>query len=171
LIYCLCSIFRLIRFCAESRNAAADFNGLPIPASAGCLICFILIFYHANMTTPLFPLMILIIINSLLMISSIPYRHFSNMLQRISAPFKYSILLLTFGCLIMGNYYIALFILFFIYLIRNFADQVLFYFAEYPVAWRRGHRALSFPPALPSKARFAREARRARQAGISNDNF
>lgn len=123
-VYVLCSVLRLVRFAVAAKSQSRGFVGLPVPAAAGCLISFVLIFYIENREVPAFPLIALIGANALLMVSTIPYEHFSNTLNRLPVIYKRMILLFNFVFFLMGKFYILLFLQFFAYIIYNFVVQI-----------------------------------------------
>ena len=115
--YCFCSVFRLIRFCMNSKDDLNDsFCGLPTPASAGCLVSYLLIIQNVRINISSTFLIILIITSSLLMISRVPYNNFSSILRCVPLQYKYLALPVCIVWLVTGNYQILLFILFFMYL-------------------------------------------------------
>jgi len=121
LTYSLCAMFRLIRYCVHPRTGTTEvFNGLPVPAAAGCLVSFILIFLQQNLSVPIVPLTILIVCCSVLMLSNIQYYHFSRIIRNRSPSQLVIIILLCLSIFIFGNVYIVLFLFFFMYLIFNF---------------------------------------------------
>lgn len=125
--YLLCACFRLIRYSIEEKDAENEsFQGLPVPVSAGCIISFILIFCNLKMDIPVVLIGFIIIVCSILMLSNIPYKHVSTILNGRLLTYKYLIVLFVIIGAVIRNYFFMLFVGFSTYLLWGPVSQVFF---------------------------------------------
>jgi CDP-diacylglycerol--serine O-phosphatidyltransferase len=153
-LYMVCAILRLARFNVENTPDPAShkrFKGLPSPAAAGCLASLAILRSELPMTYPVFdeamvrvfvkvyaPLGALLV--ALLMVSRIPYPHFTKQLLRGRHSFRFIVQ--------------AVFVLFVIALVPDLAFFLIFwlYALNGPVrhAFVRALRRQALPTHRPS---------------------
>ncbi len=149
-LYMVCAILRLARFNIENTPDTSShkrFKGLPSPAAAGCVASLAILRSELPLTYPVFdeafvrtfvrvwaPLGTLAV--ALLMVSRLPYPHFTNQLLRGRRPFRVIVQ--------------AVMVVFVIALVPDLAFFFLFWgYALYSPARVALHRALRHQP-LPS---------------------
>ena len=116
LIYVLSGSFRLIRYSKNMQNKnTGAFTGLPIPAAAGMLMSYILIYLYTKSSFPYFIVGILLIVTSILMVSRLPYFHFASILQILPRSSKVLFFILILLFVLTGHGFAVLFVLFAIY--------------------------------------------------------
>jgi len=125
-LYCVCSGFRLIRFCMmPKREGLQSFCGLPSPVAAGCLVSLTLLSQYINQNILSYLFAGTIFLCSLLLVSNIPYKHIAIITNDLSFRNKF-ILVLGISCLVLLlNLPCIILILFFTYLLIGLELQCL----------------------------------------------
>jgi CDP-diacylglycerol---serine O-phosphatidyltransferase len=123
-VYAVCGVFRLARFTRNFHSRQEGiFTGMPIPAAAGTLMSFMLLYLSSQVPFPFFWVGSILLINSVLMISRISYCHFSKILDNFSGQIKIVTLALILVGIVLGYFPIILFVLFLLYAVFGIVWQ------------------------------------------------
>lgn len=122
MIYAVCGMFRLARFTRSFHiKQNGIFTGMPIPAAAGTIMSFMLVYLDSRMTFPFFWIGAILLINSAMMVSRIPYCHFSKILDSFSSVSRVVTLAMILLGIVLGYFPIILFVLFLLYAVFGIA--------------------------------------------------
>ncbi|MCH2133677.1 MAG: CDP-alcohol phosphatidyltransferase family protein [Phycisphaerales bacterium] len=135
-IYVCCAALRLARFAVETKGGQLGdhlfFRGLPTPGAAGALVGLVLLHEHlikladgasgtmtwlAGVIVVLIPAMSLL--TSVVMVSTIPYRHLTNQYLRVRRSFGYTARVIMLLCLMLWFFQETLAIVFFAYVLSG----------------------------------------------------
>jgi len=115
-LYAASGVFRLVRYTVNTKIKKKEtFSGIPIPAAAGSMISFMLIYLHTSMSFPYVIGTCFIIFNAVLMSSTLPYQHLSKILKYFPAYVKVVFLIVSTFAFLSGYYYAVLFLCFMLY--------------------------------------------------------
>jgi len=115
-LYAASGVFRLVRYTLNSKIKRKEtFSGIPIPAAAGSILSFMLIYLHTRMSFPYVIGTCIIIFNAVLMSSTLPYQHLSKILKNFPSYVKITFLIVSTIAFLSGYYYAVLFLCFMLY--------------------------------------------------------
>ncbi|MFA5261689.1 MAG: CDP-diacylglycerol--serine O-phosphatidyltransferase [Candidatus Omnitrophota bacterium] len=116
IIYTVCGAYRLIRFTRDVQTKKGEmFTGMPIPAAAGVLMSYLLLYQHAHMPYSYVWMAFFLLGNSALMVSRLPYFHFAKLLDLIPGMSKAGAGICMMLFIWFGYYYAIFFVLFALY--------------------------------------------------------
>jgi CDP-diacylglycerol--serine O-phosphatidyltransferase len=132
-LYMVCALLRLARFNIENApdpSSHKRFKGLPSPAAAGCLAALAILRSELSLTYPHLPDEVVrtfvrmwappgALIVALLMVSRLPYPHFTNQLLRGKRSFGFlvEVVFVLFGIALVPD--VACFLLFWMYALNG----------------------------------------------------
>lgn len=136
-IFVSCAALRLARFAVETQGGQVGdhlfFRGLPTPGAAGSLVGLVLLHEHlmklaagesgtiitwlAGIIVVMIPVMSLL--TSIMMVSTIPYRHLTNQYLRVKRSFGYTARVVVLLCLMLWFFQETLAIVFFAYVLSG----------------------------------------------------
>ena len=115
-IYTVCGVFRLVRFSRDAHAQKGEmFTGMPIPAAAGVLMSYLLLYLHSHMPYSCVWMAFCLLVNSALMVSRLPYFHFAKLMNLIPIISKIGALIFMLFFVGFGYYYAVFFVLFALY--------------------------------------------------------
>lgn len=127
-LYAVCGISRLIRYTFNTKIIKGEtFFGLPIPAAAGIIVSLMLICIQGEISFPFTFVVGVIVLSAILMVSTLPYQHFSNIIETLPRYTKIILVVLFLAVSLSRYYYSVLFLFFTLYAVfgikrRRFAQ-------------------------------------------------
>ena len=116
IIYTVCGVYRLVRFTRDVHAKKGEmFTGMPIPAAAGVLMSYLLLYLHSHMSYSCVWMAFFLLGNSALMVSRLPYFHFAKLLDLIPIISKVGAGICMMLFIGFGYYYAIFFVLFALY--------------------------------------------------------